>query len=543
MRGSRLVAFMVGKVERATCDYSKFAATCRFPKWFVWATIVGFAILFPLIVNFSTSTVPFIFCFPIEVLLWYVLQARLVAALPRWAEWLFPKEDNQARSVSAKSGWRFPLAVGTAYLLVVAVCGFGLVTDTGNQWNQVQTGKWNDWHPILHTAMFYLASRICNKPIMIWIMQTAMFVLLYRWMNTTLMRMNLRSAARKLLCCVVALSPVTLLASRQVDKDIAFAQATIGVVLALCNIGISGGAWLKPLRNKFLLASLFLGASFFRHNGFFVTLPIAVLLYTLIWDRKSRLHAACAFVLVAVACFGYLGLRSFLFERQIVNNNQSQRYLEAIGLPIAIIGETYTANPCLLSDESREFCEHIAPLDVWRMHFRGFGNGIKRRLNMKYLAENVPPKDFLKSLAKIVREDPKHSLKATVRVTGIGWNPVRERVPGKRISGVDATMRSYDLVALNNLVVHPPLGWALATPGFAFCCMLLVGWICMMKSGLSSFVPSIGLLAYLFGTSLLMYDDGSSDYRFFYAVQLSYPFALLWSIRSLVFCGGARKVG
>lgn len=527
MRASKVFQCVWKKVVWATNVYSLLASESRFPRAIVWCVVVGFSLLFPMIINLSTSTLPFVFTYLVVSLTWYVAQAYLVERLPRLSSILYPTTSSPVYGSSFNL--RFMGVVLAVHFLVILWCGFSLGVDPSWQWKQALSGDYNDWHPILHTFMFYIASRIWANPFSVWVMQILVFAILCGWMDVTMKRMGLRASARRLLCCFVAFSPVSLCALRSVTKDVAFAQAVLGLVLALCNIGCTGGGWLRPWRNKLLLSFLMLGTTYFRHNGLLVSVPIAIVFISMV-RRRNFVTVLLSFGMVVIVCGGYWELRLHLISKGVVRNPEGQKYVEAIGLPLAIIGDAFVADPNALTKESREFCEKIAPVETWKMYYRGFANGIKGRLNLKYLEECVPPQDFVMSVLRIMKEDPKHAFKAIIRVTGIGWNPFVEHVPGKLDAGKNP-LRTTDFNALYNLLVHPPLGWVLATPGFAFCCMLLIGGICSCKNGVSSLVPCIGLLIYSFGTALLMYDDGRSDFRFFYAVELAYPIALVWGVR------------
>ena len=73
------------------------------------------------------------------------------------------------RSEASKWNWRFGAAVfGISMILLgvyyVAFYPGGIIIDSFNQWYQVQTGVYVDWHPVVHTLLFMkLPSLICNS--------------------------------------------------------------------------------------------------------------------------------------------------------------------------------------------------------------------------------------------------------------------------------------------------------------------------------------------------------------------------------------------
>ena len=512
------------ELQNATRTFIALSKASPLPRWIVWTVLAALSCLLPAIVNLSTSSVPFRLLYALLVPAAYVLLARFCARLPALEGFLCPDAEGGKRPV--RFNFRFALAVFAVHLAIVPLFGFVLNFDQAGQWKQAITGQYDDWHPVLHTYMFHLVSRICEDPRAVWFVQIVLLALLCGWADATLRKTALRTGAVRALTGLIAFSPVTLYAFKSIGKDVAFALAVLGLFLALINIGISRGAWLRPWRNKVLFALTVLGATFFRHNGVFLTAPLAVLFPALIGRRNWR-PALTGLLLALAACFGYFGLRAHLISSGRIRNHGSQKYVEAIGVPLAMIGDAFVAEPCELSKESIAFCSRLAPLETWRSYYRGFGNDIKSRLDFDYLVREVPPSEFARSVLRIAEEDPARTTAALVRVTGIGWNPFREPVPGKLTDQIDGR-HSSDLLALNNLLVHPPLGWVLATPGFAFCSLLIVALLQFLRQGFACLVPAVPLMAYLIGTSLLMFDSGAGDFRFFWAVEMTYPLALAW---------------
>ena len=70
---------------------------------------------------------------------------------------------------SDKKNWKFGLAMfGLTFIVMgiyyLAYYPGGLLTDTFNQWYQVEKGYYVDWHPAIHTLLFLkLPSMIINS--------------------------------------------------------------------------------------------------------------------------------------------------------------------------------------------------------------------------------------------------------------------------------------------------------------------------------------------------------------------------------------------
>ena len=102
----------------------------------------------------------------------------MTTAENKWLDWLgkgvltiYLYLISYFYTLSYPWSWSAPLRLivfGISMILLgvyyVAFYPGGIIIDSFNQWYQVQTGVYVDWHPVVHTLLFMkLPSLICNS--------------------------------------------------------------------------------------------------------------------------------------------------------------------------------------------------------------------------------------------------------------------------------------------------------------------------------------------------------------------------------------------
>ena len=96
--------------------------------------------------------------------LWFLLFSAGLFLLFLWA---CPRLRPAA--VQQKDSFDLPVFLGSA-ALALFVLGFaflgcypgGVSYDAANQWEQAQSGQFNNWHPVFHTLLIWLVTRVYN---------------------------------------------------------------------------------------------------------------------------------------------------------------------------------------------------------------------------------------------------------------------------------------------------------------------------------------------------------------------------------------------
>ncbi len=450
----------------------------------------------------------------ITVPLWFCFCSAGIALLYRKAAGLrltAPEETPHP------APWK--LACGIALFCWLMLWGFGLIRsfDTGMQWQQVMETRFDDWHPVIHTFCLWLTAQVWQDDLFAAMVQCALFATLCGWLYSVLLKYHYRRGIVWGILLFTVLSPASVTHMRVLWKDSAFALACMGLAVILIHLRHTRGEWLlKPLHCAGFLVLIVLG-SFLRHNGFFLTAPLLVLL-PLLFRGKKNVSAAVCVALAGFLCMGgYAGFRAQLIRHHVIGGNANQRFVESIGLPMSMLSEVFVYSPEQTPPRVRELFGKIAPREQWVLNYRGDVNSVKS-VFPKYstvLSRETTPKEFFSLFLQTVRAAPRKALKSFLNVTGLVWNPV----PAKAYFDpcLPEGLCGWDFGFLLRVLLMPPLCWLTGAPGMYVLLWVLLGVFGLLRLGWKALPFFVPFLAYGFGTMLLL---SGWDYRFFFAFAL-----------------------
>ncbi len=300
--------------------------------------------------------------------------------------WLAQREFRM-REDHAKSGTMPVFLLSALACLVVlmvwfvAYCPGSFEEDNISQYGQALTGKYDSWHPIWHTILFYtLPLKITGRASGIVLFQMICFSLGVGYMCATLYRYA-GPVYTAVIFALVVLNPFTGYILLYPFKDVAF--AIMGVV-AMCmavrmsipgmGAGLTGtaragdraGRWYSCLLLGFVLAN----ATLFRYNGVLFT---GMLLIALLFNvhRRQWLMIVAGFALTMIMVRGPV---YHLVDAEI----SGTEVVQTVGLPMSVIGNAVKETPDLIDQEITEFAYSYAPKEVWEERYaRGNFNLMK----------------------------------------------------------------------------------------------------------------------------------------------------------------------
>ena len=233
----------------------------------------------------------------------------------------------------------------------------GLMSDDSvNQWMQVVREEFNDWHPVAHTLLIWLLTRVWFSPAVLPVFQIAVVSLVAA---RALGLANQWGAGRWitwLASLAIALMPVNSTFVISLWKDVLYSAALLGLTLELFQVVFTSGRWLNRKRNLVLFTLTLLGVSLFRHNG----LPVVILvpLGLIIFFRNCRKKV---FLITAVIFSIYFLVRGPLYTQLEVQKKSS------------VLGETvllhqvgaHVNNHTPLSTDQTAYLDSLLPLENW----------------------------------------------------------------------------------------------------------------------------------------------------------------------------------
>ncbi len=424
-----------------------------------------------------------------------------------------------------------PIVVGCSitafYWTVILACGIVTSADTDVQWQQVLANRFNDWHPIIHTLSIWLFAQIFGSQIFVNMIQCLVFGLLCGWLCKTLQRYHYRKWVVYGVMSFVCFSPMNFIYFRVLWKDVAFALASFSLVVMLIHLWHTRGFWLlKPWRVALFLFVVTL-ASFYRHNGIFLTIPLCCFL-PFLYDGWKKKILSIGIVLLAFSCIGgYIVVRQSLIKNNVIDVVSHQNFSEAVGLPMSMMGEAFALHPDQVPNEAKEFLLKMGTKEEWRTQWNGDFNSVKfyfGRMRAKdgrnttgiILAE-LGPKKFFPLFLNTCISAPKSAIKAFLHVTSLAWSPIPKEWFDCGLPRTGKLMNNEINFPVRVCLHFQPLNWFVGAPGMHILLIILFGGLAFVRFGWRTCILSAPFISYTFGTALLL---TGWDHRFFFVLGL-----------------------
>ncbi|MDO4987849.1 MAG: glycosyltransferase family 39 protein [Synergistes sp.] len=410
--------------------------------------------------------------------------------------------------------------------------------DSISQYGQAITGKYNDWHPVLHTLLFFtLPLKMTGHVASIIVFQILYFSLTMGYLALTLYEMY-GTKVSVVSCMYILLNPCVGYIMMFPWKDVAFAMGG-----ALCTIISIRFIVLKEkadLRKIALLGLLLACTTIFRHNAILYTGPlIAALFFNM--DRRSWVKTAIIF---AAALFV---IKVPLYHSLDVTK-PGGRVIETVGLPLTIIGNVAQKTPERMDEELANFVYSIAPHEKWATDYlTGDFNNIKYAGIDMRIVEKTGRAGMLRLMAKCFKLSPKVSCEALFALTDMVYGfetTSKGNIRGIGIVDNPYGLRSGQMSFSSNMLTLAIMGTAYIYSGFvdttffgylrtygvvlfvilvcALCSLNFRSWASWKKTFLV-----LPIFMYDFGTMLFLMGW---DSRFFFITFLAAPLIIGYTL-------------
>ena len=311
----------------------------------------------------------------------------------------------------------------------------GFVIDSINQYTQALKGEYNDWHPALHTFLFFtIPYKLTGQIGSIVFMQILYLSLSLTYMEYVLMNYVGKKFALLSLFFII-LNPAIQSLAVIPTKDIAFSISSVMVMSYTLHIFFTKGKWINKPLHLIVFVLFAVLATIFRHNAVLLILPLCIGVMFFI-EKKQRIGLVALFVaffvLIKIPLYALIGVQS-----------AEKRSVEMAGMPMTIISNVIKENPDAMDDELREFAYAIAPQESWNDYDCGNFNSIKwakngKKFNLEVL-DDVGIFNICRLALKSIVLDPQNSLRAmavlfnrVIAVDGdVDWHPYTETADNK----------------------------------------------------------------------------------------------------------------
>ena len=432
------------------------------------------------------------------------------------------------RPASSRENPRFDLPVffGSA-ALALFVLGFaflscypgGVSYDAANQWQQAQSGQFNNCHLVFHTLLIWLVTRVYQHYGFVVLVQIAGFSLALGYAAASVRR----TGAPRWLCLscagLAALMDPVRNTMMYVGKDNAM---TIGCLLLFgqtVQLIRTRGAWLSKIRNALCFGLALAFTTLVRQNGFLLTLPLGALAIGCYFRRQKK-----GILTGALCCLGCLVLIQGGLYSQLDIVYPDNTLEEAVGLPMTLLCNARQQEPGLLDGETRAFLNSLADEEGWQNTYRRSDyNSIK----FTFFREKIQYRtaaELLSMAARTAAADPRLAFETFNEVTGLVWDVSGQDRSYQRVTNSGdlniAQKVSHPVHAVGQVVTEflsaplefLPLRWLSRNTGAQLLLLLLATLWALYHGGTERLLPVLPLLCYCLATMLLLCGQ---DARFF----------------------------
>lgn len=417
----------------------------------------------------------------------------------------------------------FGFAVVFLWLMVYYYAYFPGSFDWDNldQWWQIQNHQYDTWHPVFHTLIIALFSKIVNHYGFAVFMQLLLYSLICGYLIYTMAKWRFPKWALFLTEFFLAANPQTHRILLFMWKDSMLTLFMLLFTVYLLNTCLSGGAWLKKKRNLAAWILVLISISMVRHNSILFSIPFLVM--AILFFKEIRKESVISLVLMLA---GMMIIKYPVYDL-VGASRPEQTYVETVGVPMTILCNIHEAAPESLSPEAAEFLSSIGPEKRWQIYEMGNYNSFKFVTNANAVISETEPGEFLKFTARTIGNAPGLSIQALYQVTRMVWDvrgdtqwhadlefQLRENEWGFAYVENRAGMREV-LNDFDEWVMDSPVDMLFSYNGLHLLALILCTLFVFVKKGKGwkAMTITLPLLAYSFGTMLLLCGP---TYRFFH---------------------------
>lgn len=416
----------------------------------------------------------------------------------------------------------------------------GFFVDSMLQLYQTINNSYSDWHPVIQTLLSIKLPMWITRG---WFGSIILFqiigfsVAIYYALSSIAKYINTKSAFVVLI--LFCFNPQINNFAVTNLKDVSFAICALVLITYYFNIYFTDGKWLKSHLNTIVFIVAFALTTLIRHNAILFTIPLACILFLLVYRKKALIIMLGTIVLIAGIKFP---LYSYLNVRTV---GQGQE--EILGLPLTVIGNVVSNDPDSLDDETKEFAYKIAPKEIWENEFDRDYNSIKwgKGINGRYVINEYGSAKIISYMMNCFKSSPVTAFKGLVSLTGplysvldeydIYYNKcsVAENELNIKMSGVPVLRTVNELYSEFCEVVFTHLFFYLGSMHLLLILFALAKCSFKRLEDLKKLLMVIPVFLYNFGTMLLLTGAGDST-RFFFYTFLVTPLLLIVLLKDKV---------
>ena len=234
-----------------------------------------------------------------------------------WLAGSLPRSNRSGGSTPKKAAflkYSIPIALVWGIYLLAFFPGM-MSADSMDQWGQMLTGQYVNHHPVFHTLLIWLLTRIYLSPVVVAIAQIiAMALVAGAWLGF-FETLGINRWIIWITAFVFAIIPVNGTMVNTLWKDIPYGIAVMGLTLILARVVFSRGEWMAARGAKISLGITLVFVALLRHDG--LVLAIGAVIFVLIMYPVKWRYWIFSTMIFAFLYFGIRGpLYSWVNVRQ-----------------------------------------------------------------------------------------------------------------------------------------------------------------------------------------------------------------------------------
>ncbi|MGG1643643.1 DUF6020 family protein [Paenibacillus sp. NRS-1782] len=288
-----------------------------------------------------------------------------------------------------------------------------LSPDSLDQWSQIFTRKFDDWHPVAHTWFIMFTTLLWKSPAAFSIIQVIIMSLIIGYCGYTFENYGVKKFFIYLSVIFLSLVPINAIYSITMWKDVLYSGLLCLVSIYIANIVISEGFWFNCKINGFLFVISSVGVTLFRHNGFII-FSLTILISIMIFKKKlMKLYLWSVPVIII-----YFIVTIPVFNILKVTPSDPN---EALAIPTQQIASVIALDG-KMTTEQLQFFENILPIKVWKDQYNPYTVDplkFNNQFNRGFLRENRS--DFLKNWLTLCIQNPNIVIKSYLKQVSNVW--------------------------------------------------------------------------------------------------------------------------
>ncbi len=325
-----------------------------------------------------------------------------------------------------------------------------LTADSLDQWSQMHNFVFSDIHPVFHTLIIYLITRIWANPAAVVIFQVLYFSFALAIVFSYFKSRGLSSILLIILLVLVTINPISGTMVVTIWKDVLY---TINLLilgfclLLLTDIGTKNFFKSKLLIILFGLSLLFL--AMLRQNGMFSFLLLFLVLPIIFKDgwRKILLE----FLIISVLIFLIKGP---FYQKLSVSPSPAYQYYYQ---PIYFLSNV-VKNKIDISERNRQVIDNLLDYDLWDKYYNPYSSWnyfVSDEFDKNYLVNNQ--RDVLETAFSVALNHPLLFVKSWLQIDSYLFFISKPKNPYSTPVALDMTQSSdeYYSALQNKYGIHP----------------------------------------------------------------------------------------